>query len=75
MVLILKLFLILLRLNQEIYKILEEKIHDTYYVVAHLHYVLSRGAVFSIFGAICYWFNKIIGLKYSEVLVQVQIHF
>ena len=37
------------------------------------HYVLSMGAVFSIFAGIYYWFNKITGVEYSEVLAQ--IHF
>eukprot|EP00797_Seminavis_robusta_P035576 Sro884_mit_g215770.1 cox1 (464) ;mRNA; r:13448-18351 len=47
-------------------------LHDTYYVVAHFHY-LSMGAVFSIFAGIYYWFNKITGVEYSEILAQ--IHF
>ena len=45
-------------------------LHDTYYVVGHFHYVLSMGAVFSIFAGIYYWFNKITGLNYSEFLAQ-----
>jgi len=48
-------------------------LHDTYYVVAHFHYVLSMGAVFGIFAAFYYWFNKMTGLEYSEILGQ--IHF
>jgi len=48
-------------------------LHDTYFVVAHFHYVLSMGAVFSIFSGIYFWFDKITGLKYSEFLAQ--LHF
>ena len=47
--------------------------HDTYYVVAHFHYVLSMGAVFSIFGGYYYWIGKMTGLQYPEILGK--IHF
>ena len=52
---------------------LDIALHDTYYVVAHFHYVLSLGAVFGMLGGIYYWFDKITGVNYSETLGQ--IHF
>ena len=47
--------------------------HDTYYVVAHFHYVLSMGAVFGIFAAWYFWIEKMSGLRYNEYLGQ--LHF
>jgi len=48
-------------------------LHDTYYVVAHFHYVLSMGAVFGVFAGWYYWIEKMTGMSYSETLGQ--IHF
>jgi cytochrome c oxidase subunit 1 len=48
-------------------------LHDTYYVVAHFHYVMSLGALFSAFAAIYYWIGKMSGYQYNETLGK--IHF
>nr|AYE67609.1 cytochrome c oxidase subunit 1 [Annulohypoxylon stygium]AYE67635.1 cytochrome c oxidase subunit 1 [Annulohypoxylon stygium] len=45
--------------------------HDTYYVVAHFHYVLSMGAVFAMFSGWYYWVPKILGLNYNMLLSKV----
>jgi cytochrome c oxidase subunit 1 len=47
---------------------LDTQVHDTYFVVAHFHYVLIGGAVFPLLGAIYYWFPKITGHMMSEGL-------
>lgn len=48
-------------------------LHDTYYVVGHFHYVLSMGALFSMFAGFYYWIGKMSGRQYNETLGR--IHF
>src|SRR5687768_5323448 len=52
---------------------IDNNVHDTYYVVAHFHYVLSLGAVFSLFAGWYYWFGKMFGKMYVEWMGQ--LHF
>ena len=48
-------------------------IHDTYFIVAHIHYVLFGGSLFGVFAGITYWFPKMFGRMFSETLGK--IHF
>jgi len=52
---------------------LDVAFHDTYYVVAHFHYVLSMGAVFALFAGFYYWTPKIVGKIYNDL--HGKIHF
>jgi cytochrome c oxidase subunit I len=52
---------------------IDDVVHDTYFVVAHFHYVLSMGAVTGLFAGFYYWFPKMSGRMHSELLAH--IHF
>ena len=51
----------------------DTQVHDTYFVVAHFHYVLIGGAVFPLLGAVYYWFPKMTGRMMSERLGQMVV--
>jgi cytochrome c oxidase subunit 1 len=51
---------------------LDHALHDTYYVIAHFHYVLSLGSAFAIFAGFYYWFPKMTGYLYNETLGRIQ---
>jgi cytochrome c oxidase subunit I len=51
----------------------DRALHETYYVVAHFHYTMSLGAVFTIFAGFYYWFPKMTGYMYNDALAK--LHF
>jgi len=53
---------------------LDVMLHDTYYVVAHFHYVLSLGAVFGMFAGFYYWYGKITGYKFNNKIAKIHFY-
>jgi len=49
-------------------------LHDTYFVVAHFHYVLSMGALFGALAGFYYWFSLVLGRRFSEILAKIQFY-
>jgi len=50
-------------------------IHDTYYIVAHIHYVVFGGSIFGLFAAAYYWFPKMFGRMMNQTLSKVHFWF
>src|SRR6266480_7943590 len=49
----------------------DQQVHDTYFVIAHFHYIIFGAAVFPIFGGMYYWFPKVTGKLYFELPGQI----